>query len=265
MGDILIFNNPQFGDIRTAGTAEKPLFCAVDVARALGYARPADAVTDHCKGVVILPTPTKGGTQQVKFIKEPDVYRLVFKSNAPNAEIFNSWLAEEVLPSIRKHGAYATPATIESIIADPDSGIKLLQALKEEQEKRKLAEYRRELAQRYIEEQQPKVVFADAIVGSQSSCLIGELAKILAQNGVKNMGQNRLFEWLRQNHYLGTSGEYRNIPNQRYIEQGLFELKKSTHSENGVMKTTVTPKVLPKGQLYFMNMFLKNKESGLWG
>jgi anti-repressor protein len=106
-----------------------------------------------------------------------------------------------------------------------------------------------------LEEQKPKVVFADAILGSTSSCLVGELAKILTQNGYK-IGQNQLFVWLRANHYLGVSGEYYNIPNQRYVEQGLFELKKNTHSENGVMKTTVTTKVTPKGQQYFINKFI---------
>lgn len=107
VNEVQIFDNPQFGSIRTAGTAEEPLFCAIDIARALGYARPADAITAHCKGVCVLPTPTAGGVQQMKFIKEPEVYRLIFKSNAPNAEVFNSWLAEEVLPSIRKTGSYS--------------------------------------------------------------------------------------------------------------------------------------------------------------
>ena len=114
-----------------------------------------------------------------------------------------------------------------------------------------------------IAEQKPKVVFAEAIVGSQSSCLIGELAKIITQNGYK-IGQNRLFEWLRQNHYLGTKGEYYNIPNQEYIERGLFEIKKTSHSENGVMKTTSTPKVTGKGQQYFVNLFLKG-DNDLFG
>ena len=114
-----------------------------------------------------------------------------------------------------------------------------------------------------IEEQKPKTVFADAIVGSKSSCLIGELAKIISQNGHK-IGQNRLFVWLRQNHYLGTHGEYYNIPNQKYIEQGLFEIKKTTHSENGVMKTTSTPKVTGKGQQYFINLFLR-QDRNLFG
>lgn len=104
---VRVFDNPQFGKIRTAGTAENPLFCAVDVARALGYANPAKAIIDHCKGVTVLETPTSGGVQNIKFIKESEVYRLIFKSNAPNAEKFNSWLAEDVLPTIRKTGSYS--------------------------------------------------------------------------------------------------------------------------------------------------------------
>lgn len=244
---IQIFNNPQFGEIRTAGTAEEPLFCASDVARALGYANPAKAVIDHCKGVTVLETPTNGGLQPMKFIKEPEVYRLIFKSNAPNAEVFNSWLAEEVLPSIRKTGSYSIANLSRKELA--------LMVVEAEEEKERLALENKQQAA-VIEEQRPKAVFADAIVGSKSSCLIGELAKIISQNGHK-IGQNRLFAWLREKHFLGTSGEYYNIPNQKYIEQGLFEIKKTTHSENGVMKTTSTPKVTGKGQQYFVNMFLR--------
>lgn len=194
------------------------------------------------------------------YIPESMVYRLGFKANNQVAVKFQTVLAEEVLPSIRKHGAYMTDATIEKVMNDPDNWIKLLQNLKEERQQRQLAENKVQLLEEVTKEQAPKVVFADAIVGSQSSCLIGELAKIITQNGYK-IGQNNLFEWMRKNHYLGTTGEYYNIPMQRYIEQGLFELKKSTHSENGVMKTTVTPKVTGKGQQYFVNLFLKRDNS----
>lgn len=194
------------------------------------------------------------------YIPESMVYRLGFKANNQVAVKFQTVLAEEVLPSIRKHGMYATTQTIENLLSDPDNAIKLLQTLKEERQQRQLAESKAQLLEEVTKEQAPKVVFADAIVGSQSSCLIGELAKIITQNGYK-IGQNNLFEWMRKNHYLGKHGEYYNIPNQRYIEQGLFELKKSTHSENGVMKTTVTPKVTGKGQQYFVNLFLKRDNS----
>ena len=111
--------------------------------------------------------------------------------------------------------------------------------------------------QKQLKEQAPKVLFADTVIGSQSSCLIGELAKLITQKGYE-IGEKRLFKWLRENHYLGTRGEYYNIPNQQYIEQGLFELKKGTRSGNGgVMHTTITPKVTGKGQVYFVNKFLK--------
>lgn len=114
MTDIQIFSNPQFGEIRTAiGENGEPMFCLTDVAKALGYSRPADAVSTHCKGVSILPTPTNGGVQQVKFGKEGDVYRLVMKSKLPEAGMFQDWVCDEVLPTIRKHGVYATPQTID--------------------------------------------------------------------------------------------------------------------------------------------------------
>lgn len=250
MTDIRIFSNPQFGEIRTAiGENGEPMFCLTDVAKALGYSRPADAVSTHCKGVSILPTPTNGGVQQVKFGKEGDVYRLVMKSKLPEAGMFQDWVCDEVLPTIRKHGVYATPQTIDNLLADPDNAIKVFQTLKEERQLRQIAEAK-------IEADAPKVLFADAVVGSKSTCLIGELAKIISQNGYP-IGQNRLFQWLRENGYLGKHGERYNIPNQQYVEMGLFELKKGVRSGNdGVMKVTMTTKVTGKGQQYFINKFL---------
>lgn len=250
MNEIKIFSNPQFGEIRTAiGEDGEPMFCLADVAKALGYSRPADAVSTHCKGVSILPTPTNGGVQQVKFGKEGDVYRLVMKSKLPEAGMFQDWVCDEVLPTIRKHGVYATPHTIDNLLADPDNAIKVFQTLKEERQLRQIAEAK-------IKEDAPKVLFADAVVGSKSTCLIGELAKIISQNGYP-IGQNRLFQWLREKGYLGKHGERYNIPNQQYVEMGLFELKKGVRSGNdGVMKVTMTTKVTGKGQQYFINKFL---------
>lgn len=258
--EITIFSSEQFGEVRTAGTAENPLFCTNDICRALGYANGRDAVAKHCDegDVAKCDTPTESGTQTMTYVNESGLYSLIFGSKLASAKQFKKWVTSEVLPSIRKHGMYATPQTIENLLSDPDNAIKLLQTLKEERQQRQLAESKAALLEDVTKAQAPKVVFADAIVGSQSSCLIGELAKIITQNGYK-IGQNNLFEWMRKNHYLGATGEYYNIPMQRYIEQGLFELKKSTHSENGVMKTTVTPKVTGKGQQYFVNMFLAKK------
>ena len=247
---IQIFNSPQFGEVRTAGTADAPLFCLADVCRALSIANHRNVKTRlDADDVRLMDTiDNMGRNQQVTFVTEAGLYDTILRSDSENAKPFRKWVTSEVLPSIRKHGAYATPATIESIIADPESGIRLLEALKAEREQRRIAEEK-------VEEQAPKVVFADAIIGGKGSCLVGELAKILQQNGI-DMGQNRLFKWLRDNHYLGKRGEFYNIPNQEYVERGLFEIKKNTHSENGVMKTTSTTKVTGKGQQYFINLFL---------
>lgn len=262
MNDIQVFNNEQFGAIRTAGTADNPLFCATDVAKSLGYANPAKAVIDHCKGVTVLETPTAGGVQSIKFISESEVYRLIFKSNAPKAEEFTEWVTSEVLPSIRKHGAYATTATIESIIADPDNGIRLLQALKESNAKAERERKERLAAQQQVEkleaqaiEDKPKIIYADAVKGSTSSCLIGELAKMIAQNGYP-IGEKRLFQWMRDNHYLCSYGERFNQPYQQYIEQGLFTMKQNVFSVDGEMRTRNTTKVTGKGQIYFINKFI---------
>ncbi len=253
--EIQIFNNPQFGEIRvTTNEQGEPMFCMSDVAKALGYANPAKAVIDHCKGVTVLETPTQnqyGATviQQIKFGKEGEVYRLVMKSKLPEAEKFQDWVCDEVLPSIRKHGAYMSEQVIERTLSDPDYLIQLATTLKEEKQKRLEAEKK-------IKEDASKVLFADAVVGSTSTCLIGELAKIISQNGYP-IGQNRLFKWLRNNGYLGTRGENYNIPNQPYVEQGLFEIKKGVRSaHDGVMKTTITTKVTQRGCVYFINKFL---------
>lgn len=249
MNEIKIFSNPQFGEVRMAMSENnEPLFCLVDVAKALGYKNPAKAVIDHCKGVTVLETPTNGGIQSIKFGREGDMYRLVLKSNAPKAEEFQAWVCDDVLPTIRKHGVYATPQTIDNLLADPDNAIKVFQTLKEERQLRQLAEAK-------IEADAPKVLFHDAVTGSKSTCLVGELAKIITQNDYK-IGQNRLFEWLRENGYLGKRGEYYNIPNQQYMEMGLFDVKKTVHDENGVMVTKTTTKVTGKGQAYFINKFL---------
>lgn len=260
--EIKIFKSEQFGEIRTAGTSENPEFCAMDLCRALGFKNGRDAIAKHCDDGDVAkrdtPTYNQHGTeviQSMTFVNESGMYALIFGSKLPQAKEFKKWVTSEVLPSIRKHGAYATEQTIESIIADPDSGIRLLNALKEEREQRRMAESKAEQLEDVAKEQAPKVLFADSIIGSKSSCLIGELAKIITQNGYE-IGQNRLFAWMRENHYLGTTGEYYNIPNQKYIEQGLFELKKNAHSENGIMKTTITPKVTGKGQMYFVNKFI---------
>lgn len=251
--NIQIFSNPQFGEVRVAiGENNEPLFCLADICKALEIKNPSDAKSRLKQdGVGTAEVIDAMGRKQIAtFINEANLYKCIFQSRVEKAEQFQDWVCEEVLPSIRKHGAYATPATIESIIANPENGIKLLTALKEEREARLLAEKKNE-------ENAPKVLFAEAVIGSESSCLIGELAKILTQNGYK-VGQNRLFKILREEGYLGTKGEYYNVPNQRYQEMGLFTVKKGVRSGNdGVLHTTLTTKVTGKGQQYFINKFLR--------
>lgn len=258
MNDIKIFRNPQFGEIRTAvAESGEPMFCAADVCYALGYSNPRKAISDHVDegDVTKRDTPTVSGVQSMTFIHESGLYSLIFGSKLETAKVFKKWVTSEVLPSIRKHGAYMTQSAIERTLTDPDYLIQLATALKEERQQRILAQKKAELEAEINKTNAPKVLFADAVVGSKSTCLIGELAKIITQNG-HPIGQNRLFKWLRENGYLGRHGERYNIPNQQYIEMGLFELKKNVHSENGVMKTTMTPKVTGRGQAYFINKFL---------
>ena len=250
MEELQIFNNPDFGNIRATIINNEPFFVGKDVAEVLGYSNSRKALSDHVdqedKGVTICDT--LGGKQEMTVINESGVYALVFSSKLPNAKQFKRWVTSEVLPTIRKHGAYATPATIESIIADPDNGIKLLTALKEEQEKRKAL-------QTQIAEQKPKVIFAEAVSASKTSILIGDLAKILKQNGI-DIGQKRLFAWLRDNDYLIKGGSSKNMPTQRAMDMGLFVVKEGSYvNGEGVNVTTKTTKVTGKGQIYFINKF----------
>lgn len=251
MNDIQIFNHPQFGSIRTTGTPDNPEFCAMDVCKALGYSNGRDAVAKHVDADDVAKRDTIdtiGRNQLLTYVNESGMYALVLGSKLKEAKKFKHWVTSEVLPSIRKHGAYMTETTIDSIIADPDNGIRLLMALKEERQQRKLAEAK-------IKEQAPKVVFADAITGGNTNILIRDLAKLICQNGYE-IGEKRLYQWMRDNGYLCTSGQNYNKPMQRYIEQGLFFIKEGTHSENGVLKSNFTTLVTGKGQQYFINKFL---------
>ena len=254
MNELMIFNNPEFGEIRTIEEDGKVLFCGSDVAKALGYKRPNDAISAHCRGTVKHRiTDSIGREQEMNFIPEGDIYRLAAKSELPGAERFESWIFDEVLPSIRKHGAYLTPETLEAAILNPDTMIRLCTALKDEQDKRKALEEKQEA-------DRPKVLFADSVAASKTSILVGELAKLLKQNGV-DIGQNRLFHWLRSNGFLiRRQGTDYNMPTQRAMEMGLFEIKETsiTHAD-GHTSVNKTPKVTGKGQQYFVNAFLGGK------
>ena len=347
---IQVFENKEFGKVRTVEENGKVMFVASDVAKALGYSRPADAITAHCKGAVKHRLPTNGGMQDLKVITESDmyylvansklpaakrfeawikdmvsimdnvvtvanirgyisangavmlnaedvargwgftqfkngveyvrwdrvnnylsefgfspqvgkdnflpenmVYRLGFKANNSAAQKFQSLLADEVLPAIRKHGAYVTPQTVERLLADPDTMIKILMDLKQERASRLKAE-------QTIIENRPKVIFAEAVESSDTSILVGELAKLIKQNGVE-LGEKRLFTWLRDNGYLmSRKCSDWNMPTQKSMELGLFEInERNVFSPDGSVRITKTPRVTGKGQTYFINKFLSGK------
>lgn len=253
MNELQIFNSPEFGDIRTVEIDGKPYFVANDVAKSLGYKRPADAVTAHCKGSVKHRYLTEGGEQEVKVIPEGDVYRLISRSKLPSAEKFERWVFDEVIPSIRKNGGYILG---QETLSDEELMAKaILVAQKKIAERDKIIEKQR----LKIEADKPKTIFADAVSTSHTSILIGDLAKLICQNGVQT-GQKRLFQWMRENGYLMKSGASYNMPMQRYIEKGLFEVKESSvQNPDGSVRVTRTTKVTGKGQLYFINKFLGNE------
>lgn len=250
MNELQLFNNSEFGSVRAIQQDGEPWFVGKDVATALGYAKPENALAAHVeqedKGVTILVTP--GGKQQVIIINESGLYSLILSSKLPSARKFKRWITAEVIPTIRKTGGYTLV---------PKTFAEALRLAAEQQEQI-------EQQQRQLEAERPKVAFADAITSSSTSCLVGELAKLIRQaverTGCKiAIGQNRFFGWLRENGFLGRSANYYNIANQEYIEQGLFELKKTVHDENGVLVTKTTTKVTGKGQSYFINGFLSGK------
>lgn len=237
--------------IRALTIDDEPYFIGKDVAEVLGYSNPRKALIDHVDhedktdGVTI--RDSIGRDQKPIVINESGLYSLILGSKLPDAKRFKRWVTSEVLPAIRKHGAYATGETIDRILGDPDFGIRLLQDLKTERENRK----RLEAANA---EMQPKALFADAVAASHTSILIGDLAKIIKQNGV-DMGQRRLFAWMRDNGYLiRRRGADWNSPTQKAMELGLFEIKETAIQHgDGHVSINKTTKVTGKGQQYFIN------------
>lgn len=248
MKDLTIFKNEEFGDIRTVQLNRETFFVGKDVAEALGYADAFGALKKH------VSDEDKQNCQNDSFesprgmtvINESGLYALIFGSKLESAKRFKHWVTSEVLPSIRKHGVYA----VDELLADPDMAIRAFTALKEEREKNRVL----------LEENsnmKPKALFADAVAASHTSILIGDLAKLLKQNGV-DTGQKRLFQWMRENGYLIKRGgaDY-NMPTQRGMELKLFEVKESTiNNPDGSVRINRTTKVTGKGQQYFINKFL---------
>lgn len=255
---LKIFENNEFGEVRTTVIDDEPYFSLNDVCRILEIKNPRDAKSRlNLDGVGSTDgVDSLGRRTDVTMINESNLYKLIFQSRKPEAERFADWVTSEVLPAIRKHGAYMTDGVIERTLTDPDYLIMLATNLKEEKAKRALAEA-------VNEKNKPKVLFADTVSASKRSCLMGELAKMISQEAIrqgkldKKIGQNKLFAWMRNKGYLCKGGERRNQPKQVYIEQGLFEMKKGSYiNSDGVSIITTTPKVTGKGQIYFVNKFL---------
>lgn len=254
MNELKIFENPEFGKVRVVEDDGNPYFAGLDIANALGYLNGSRDIQRHCKKVIKRwSTDSVGRRQETLFIPESDLYRLVMRSNLPDAERFQDWIVEEVLPSIRKHGAYMTQETIEEVLTNPDTIIRLATELKEKREKVQKLEVQ-------AEADRPKVLFAQAVESSDNSILVGDLAKILRGNGIK-IGQNRLFQQLREQGYLiKRNGSDWNMPTQRSMELGILEItERVVANPDGSVRLIRTPKVTGKGQTYFVNMFIGGK------
>lgn len=249
--DIQIFNNADFGNVRIIEEDGNFLFCGSDVAKALGYAKPNDAIARHCRATVKRSSPISGKMQDINFISEGDVYRLIVHSKLPSAEQFEKWVFDEVLPSIRKNGGYIagqeelSPAELmakallvaQKTLADREARIKSL--TKENQLMK------------------PKADVCDAISASEDSIPIKNFANILSQNGVK-IGQNRLFTYFRANGYLINSpySPRHNTPTQKAMDLKLFTVQERAVLNSGGARITYTSRLTPKGQQYFLNKFL---------
>lgn len=256
MNELQTFNFEEL-PLRTMNIDGEPYFVGKDVAEVLGYKRTADAIREHVesedKGVGKIQTP--GGMQNVTIINESGLYSLIFSSKLESAKRFKRWVTSEVLPSIRKHGVYATDNVIENTLNNPDYIINILTEYKKEKEHNLTLE-------KQVKENKPKVLFADSVAGSDNSILVGELAKLLKQNGI-DVGQNRLFKWLRNNGYLiKKSGESYNLPTQKSMDLEILDIKKRViNNPDGSSKITRTPKVTGKGQQYFINKFLTEPQT----
>lgn len=254
MNDLQIFNNSEFGQIRTVTKDNEPWFVASDIAKVLGYRMASDLarrIDEDDKGTHVMST--QGGEQAMLIINESGFYSAILGSKLESAKRFKHWVTSEVLPSIRKNGGYIAG---QEALSDEEL---LSKALLVAQNKIKERDAIITKQQQRIEADKPKTIFADAVSTSHTSILIGDLAKLICQNGVQ-IGQKRLFDWMRDNGYLIKNGSSRNMPMQRYVERGLFEVKESTvQNPDGSVRITKTTKVTGKGQIYFVNKFVSKE------
>lgn len=245
---IQVFESTEFGTIRVSAQDGEPWFAASDVCSALGIDKTAASrLDDDEKGLRL--TQTHGGEQRILFVSEPGFYKLVMRSRKPEAKAFQRWVTHEVLPAIRRDGGY--------MAAKPDETPEetMARALRIADETMRRQKERIESLSSANAEMRPKALFADAVAASESTCLVGELAKMLRQNGVE-IGQNRLFAWMREEGYLGKSGCNYNKPTQRSVAMGILKVKETAvHHADGHVTLKRTPKVTGKGQRYFIEKF----------
>lgn len=265
MNELQKFNREGFGEIRTIDEDGKMLFCGSDVAKALGYSNAPDALRKHCRCIAFrdIPHPqSKNKTLNAMFIPEGDVYRLISHSKLPTAEEFESWIFDEVLPTIRRTGGYVknTEQFLDFYVPDADEVTRAKFGAMVElshQLNRQIRELKDDK-----EKNAPKVEFADAVSASDTSIMVGDMAKMLKQNGIK-IGRQRLFKWLRENHYLMKGGEEYNMPTQRSMNQEWFEIKETIqYDKRNNPIICRTPKITGKGQRHLVRKFLKLKERG---
>lgn len=248
MNKMEIFKSTDFGEVRVLNVNSEPYFVGKDVADILEYTNTAKAIRDHVDDEDKLTERIvlSGQNRDVIFINESGLYSLILSSKMPTAKKFKRWVTSEVLPTIRKHGMYAT----DELLNNPDFAIQAFTALKDERARRKELEAK-------VKAAQPKILFADAVETSHTSILVGDLAKLLNQNGV-DIGQKRLFNYMRENGYLIKSGASKNMPTQKSMDMELFEVKERTiNNPDGSVRITKTTKVTGKGQTYFINKFLR--------
>lgn len=252
MSELQIFNFED-NEVRTQIIDDEPWFVGKDVSDVLGYSE-TNAMTRRLNDDDFMSVKLSGMNMKSILINESGLYAAVMGSKLDSAKKFQRWVTKDVLPSIRKHGGYLTPEKIEEALLNPDTLIQLATTLKEERSKRLIAEQK-------VTAMAPKALFADAVAASHTSILVGDLAKLLSQNGIK-IGGNRLFVWLRENGFLiKRKGTDYNMPTQRSAEMKLFEVKETTiNNPDGSIRISRTPKVTGKGQQYFINKFLNEAE-----
>lgn len=266
MDNLKVFENDEFGQLSVIVKNNKEYIEAIEVATILGYSNPRDAVNRHCDedGVVFSDVGVVTGIRKdnseiiqvvtKKFIDEGNLYRLIVKSKLHSAKKFEKWVMEEVLPSIRKHGAYMSEEVISKTLDNPDFIIEIATKLKYERQQRKLLEEKAKSLEATIIIDKPYTNFGKTIATSSDAITIGQFAKVLNNNNI-NIGRNRLFTILRDNGYLIKVGKDKNMPKQVYVKQGLFKVAESVVKTVKGELLTATTLITGKGQMYFLELF----------